>query len=115
MCSCKWNGGLTRPAGPVKIESTRLIHSDPTKDPDILVAKLSGAVSGEVRIIKAAGKYVYDAPEALGGRKRVPADSLTDAVNYKVWELGHEIEKKNGLTSKEKRTRGGHGSSSAKK
>lgn len=109
MCSCKWNGGLTRPEGPLKIVSTRLVHSDPAKDADIMVAKLSGAVNAEVRVVKSNGKYVFDAPEALGGRKRVPADSLTDAMNYKVWELGHEISVKKGLKTHDKpRTRGGH-------
>lgn len=108
MCSCKWNGGLTRPEGPVKIESTRLLHSNPGKDADILVARLSGAVNAEVRVVKTNGKYFFDAPKSLGGRQAVPADSLTDAVNYKAWELGDQISRKKGLKTGEKRSRGGH-------
>jgi len=108
MCTCKW-GGLTRPEGPIKIEKTELINSDPAKPADILVAHLSGAVNAKVAVTKEKGKYFFKAPQELGGKVcEVPADSLTDAVNYKVWELGADLAKKKGLKTKEKpRTRGG--------
>lgn len=104
MCSCKW-GGLTRPEGPVKIEESKLYNSNPAKAPDILVAKLSGAVNATVAVVKERGKFFFKGP---GGIEVVPADSLTDAVNYKAWELGEAVAAKKGIKTGEKpRTRGG--------
>lgn len=104
MCSCKW-GGLTRPEGPVKIEKSELRSSNPEKAPDVLVAKLSGALNAEVAIVKEKGKFFFKGPSGI---EVVPADSLTDAVNYKVWELGENIAAKKGVKTGEKpRTRGG--------
>ncbi len=106
MCSCKW-GSLVRPEGPVKIEKTELKSSGKSDKPDIMVAKLSGAVNARVAVIKEGNKYFFK--DGLGGISKVPADSLTDCLNYKVWEIGESIAKKKGVKTGEKpRTRGGH-------
>ena len=88
ICRCKWSG-LTRPVeGPIKIKETRV------PSPDVLVAKLSGSVNAQVAIVKHQGKFYFKGPEKLGGLCEVPADYLTDAINYKVWELNHELQMK---------------------
>lgn len=88
MCRCKWSG-LVRPTeGPIKIKQTRILS------PDVMVAKLGGAVNAKVAIVKHEGKFYFKGPAALGGITEVPADYLTDAVNYKVWELNHQMTKK---------------------
>lgn len=107
MCSCRWKG-LTRPEGPIKIEKTALQNSNPAKSADILTAKLSGAVNAEVSVIRDGNKYFFKAPKELGGLSEVPADSLTDCLNYKVWEMGTKVTKKQGKKPAEHRTRGGH-------
>ncbi len=104
MCSCKW-GSLVRPEGPVKIEKTELRSSGNGKNPDIMVARLSGAVNAKVAVIKEGNKYFFKGPDGIS---KVPADSLTDCLNYKVWEIGESIAKKKGVKTGEKpRTRGG--------
>lgn len=108
MCTCKW-GSLARPDGPLKIEKTELRSSDPAKPPDIMVARLSGAVNAKVAVVREKGKYFFKGPKELGGTCKVPADSLTDCLNYKVWEIGEGIAAKKGQKTGEKpRTRGGH-------
>jgi hypothetical protein len=109
MCRCKWSG-LIRPEGPIKIKSTATAYSKPeAKTPDVLVAKLGGAVRTEVTVVKHQGKFFFKGPKQLGGLQEVPADSLTDCLNYKVWELGEKIAKQKGIkTGEAPRTRGGH-------
>jgi len=108
MCKCKWSA-LIRPEGPIKIKTTRTACSKPANAPDVLVAKLGGAVNAEVTVVKHKGKFFFKGPEKLGGLEQVPADSLTDCLNYKVWELGEKIARQKGIKTGEKpRTRGGH-------
>lgn len=107
MCKCKWSA-LMRPEGPIKIKATRTASSDPLKAPDVLVAKLGGAVRTEVTVVKHNNKYFFKGPKSLGGLQEVPADSLTDCLNYKVWELGEKMAKLKGVkTGEAPRTRGG--------
>jgi len=77
---------LKRPVGPLKIESTEVVHKD------LLVAKLSGAANTTVAAVKKGKKYFFVAPKSLGGTREVPADSLTDCMNYSVRTLS-EIKK----------------------
>jgi hypothetical protein len=107
MCTCKW-GSLARPDGPIKIEQTRVYSSKPGKPADVMVARLSGAVNAEVAVVKEGNKFFVKGPKELGGTVRVPADSLTDCLNYHVWEQGEKIARKKGQKTGEKpRTRGG--------
>jgi hypothetical protein len=107
MCTCKWSS-LVRPEGPIKITKTEVLSSKPGKDPDVLVARLSGAVSAKVAIVRDGNKFFFKGPKELGGTVAVPADSLTDCLNYKVWEQGEKIARKKGLQTGEKpRKRGG--------
>lgn len=105
MCRCKWSA-LVRPRGPIKIEKTELKSTD-GKSNDIMVAKLGGAVRAEVAVVREGEKYYFKGPAKLGGTTEVPADSLTDAMNYRVWELGEQAAKKKGIkTGETPRTRG---------
>lgn len=107
MCKCKWSA-LVRPQGPIKIEATRTAASNPAKGPDVLVAKLGGAVHTEVTVVKLKNKFYFKGPKSLGGLQEVPADSLTDCLNYKVWELGEKMAAMKGVkTGEAPRTRGG--------
>lgn len=87
MCRCLWSG-LVRPEGPIKIKQTR------TLSPDVMVAKLSGSVNAKVAVVKVKGKFFFKGPKSLGGTCEVPADHLTDAINYHVWELNQKKAKK---------------------
>lgn len=80
MCSCALKG-LARPKGPVKIESTRMVSMNR------LEAKLSGAVNGTAVTIKKGSKYYFVPPKSLGKPTEVPADSLTDCMNYSVGQI----------------------------
>jgi hypothetical protein len=107
MCKCKWSA-LMRPKGPIQIKATRTVSSESAKAPDILVAKLGGAVQAEVTVVKHKNKYYFKGPKSLGGLQEVPADSLTDCLNYKVWELGEKMAVTKGVkTGETPRTRGG--------
>lgn len=87
MCRCLWSG-LVRPEGAIKIKETRVLA------PDVMVAKLSGKVNAKVAVVKVKNKFYFKGPKALGGICEVPADHLTDAINYRVWELNNGIGKK---------------------
>jgi hypothetical protein len=87
MCRCLWSG-LVRPEGAIKIKKTRVLA------PDVLVAKLSGRVNAKVAVVQVKDKFYFKGPKALGGICEVPADHLTDAINYRIWELNHGIGKK---------------------
>lgn len=86
MCKCLWSG-LVRPEGAIKIKETRVLA------PDVMVAKLSGSVNAKVAVVQMKGRFYFKGPKALGGVCEVPADHLTDAINYRVWELNHGIAK----------------------
>lgn len=85
MCQCELNG-LVRPDGAVKIKETEVVS------PDVLVAKLGGAVKKEVAVVKEGKDFYFVAP----GKKpeKVPADSLTDGLHAKVFMLNEEIREK---------------------
>jgi hypothetical protein len=73
---------MTRPVGPVKIEKTDL-RSD-----DVMVARLSGAVSGEAAVVKHRGRFYFVPPkEGAAAAREVPADSLTDCLHASVFEM----------------------------
>jgi hypothetical protein len=57
--------------------------------PDIMVAKLSGAVQGTVATVKVGKDYYFRGPD--GNARKVPADSLTDCMNYSVWEMNQAL------------------------
>lgn len=59
--------------------------------PDRLRAKLCGAVRADVEVVKKGKKYFFVAPKRLGGTREVPADSLTDGMNFSAWRLGEEL------------------------
>lgn len=52
------------------------------------MAKLSGAANSKVAAVRKGKKYYFVAPKKLGGVQEVPADSLTDCLNYSVGVLG---------------------------
>lgn len=72
---------MARPVGPVKIVKTDL------KAPDVMVAKLSGAVNANVAVVCHKGEHYFVAPKELGGIRKVPADSLTDGLHASVFEM----------------------------
>lgn len=80
--------GLERPDGSLTIEKTRIV------DKNCLVADVSGKAKGSVAVLRKRGKYFYVAPKALGGSHEVPADSLTDAVNWSVKVAGRQLARK---------------------
>jgi hypothetical protein len=87
MCKCLWSG-LVRPKGPIQIKSTKILS------PDVMVARLSGPTPATISVVKLKNRFYVKAPEKLGGTCEVPADHLTDAVNYRVFELNNELKKK---------------------
>ena len=87
MCSCEL-AGLTRPQGPIRIEKTRVMT------PEVMTAKLSGAVKVEVGVVKLGEDFYFVAPKGLGGTRMVPADSMTDCLHASVRELGKKFAKK---------------------
>lgn len=80
--------GLMRPVGPVRIKGSAV------KAPDVLVARLGGAVRAEVAVVKNDDDFYFVAPKRLGGIQKIPADSLTDCLNYSVWELNDKVRKR---------------------
>lgn len=79
MCLCEING-LVRPPGPVKITKTEM------RSPDVLLATLGGAAKGQVATVRCGDKYFFVGPPSLGGRREVPADSLTDGLHAAIYE-----------------------------
>ena len=62
--------------------------------PDVLVARLSGAARCEVAAVREGQRFFLVAPKRLGGTQEIPADSLTDCMNYGVGELGKRLGRK---------------------
>ena len=88
-----------RPVGAVKIEKTKMV------DPNVLVAKLSGAAQGTVAVVrKGEDDYHLVAPQNLGGSRKVAADSLTDGLHQAVFDLSEKAEQRQ---KKEEKKRGG--------
>lgn len=99
---------MTRPGGPLKIRKTDLV------DENVLVGRLTGSVRCKVASVKKGEKYFMVAPEKLGGTQEIPADSLTDCMNFGVWMMGEELKlekrRKALKASKAKKNSGnGHG------
>lgn len=67
------------------------------KSPDLMVAKLSGAMSGSVATVKVGKKFYLVTQD--GKAREVPADSHTDCLNYSIWEMNESL-KKNGKRKK---------------
>lgn len=60
-----------------------------------MVAEMGGAVRAKVVVVKEKGKFFVKAPKELGGKvEAVPADTLTDCINYKTWEWNQELKGK---------------------
>lgn len=58
-----------------------------------MLAKLEGATDAVVAAVRHQGKYHFVAPAELGGVvDDVPADSLTDCMNWSVGVLGDGLE-----------------------
>lgn len=75
-----------RPDGPLKIRKTKVL----TKD--VMVAKLGGSTQATVAAVRHKGKFHFVAPKELGGVVQdVPADTLTDCMNWSVTVLGEEL------------------------
>jgi hypothetical protein len=71
--------GLVRPAGPVRIEKTKVVSRD------MLVARLSGSVKGTMVVVRKGEDFFVARPQELGGRvEKVAADSLTDCLHQAV-------------------------------
>lgn len=68
-------------------------------DENVLVGRLTGAVRCKVATVKKGQKYFMVAPKKLGGIQEIPADSLTDCLNFGIWMLNEEMKSKktNGL------------------
>lgn len=79
---------MTRPVGPVKIRKTDV------RTPEVMTARLSGAVRSEVAVVRERGDYYFVAPERLGGTRKVAADNLTDCLHYSVWEMGEKLKRR---------------------
>jgi hypothetical protein len=78
--------GLVRPAGPVRIEKTKLVSRD------MLVARLSGPVKGTVAVVRKGEDFFFARPKELGGKvEKVAADSLTDCLHQAVFDLNNKI------------------------
>lgn len=77
--------GLTRPVGPAKIVKTEV------RTPDVLVARLSGAVRTEVATVRCGKRMFFCAPERLGGVREVPAWSLTEGLHAAIWDLNDRL------------------------
>lgn len=67
------------------------IKKSDLRTPDLLVARLSGARSGQVATVKLGNKFYFVTDD--GKAREVPADSHTDCLNYSVWEINREIRK----------------------
>jgi hypothetical protein len=98
--------GLVRPAGPVRIEKTKVVSRD------MLVARLSGSVQGTVAVVRKGEDFFFARPKELGGKvEKVAADSLTDCLHQAVFDLNNKIgnpKAKNGKISKvDKKSSGG--------
>jgi hypothetical protein len=93
MCSCEL-AGLTRPKGPIQIEKTRVVT------PDVMVAKLSGAVKAHVGVVREGEDFYFVAPKGLGGTRMVPADSMTDCLHASVRELQKKYAKRKSSSKK---------------
>lgn len=70
------------------------------KTSDVMVAKLSGAVSGTVATVKSDGKYYFVGTD--GKPKEVPADSHTDCLHASVWTLNETFKAKKKAKRKKK-------------
>lgn len=70
-----------------------------------MMAKLTGAVEGEVASVKCGKKYYFVAPAAMGGVREVPADSLTDCLHASVYDMGMKIKKEQGRPSRKGRAK----------
>lgn len=58
-----------------------------------MLAKLGGVTDATVAAVKHRGKFHFVAPAELGGViQGVPADSLTDCMNWSVSVLGDALE-----------------------
>src|SRR3990170_7667678 len=80
--------GLVRPSGPVRIEKTKVIS------PDVLMAKLSGALDFTISIVRRGEDFYVALPPSMGGGvRRVKADSLTDGLHQTVHEMNGKIKK----------------------
>lgn len=61
---------------------------------DVLAARLSGAEDCTILAVRHKRQFHLVAPERLGGFvDDVPADSLTDCVNWSVSVLGEELKR----------------------
>lgn len=90
FCQCEL-GALMRPEGPIGVKKTTMLS------PDVLEAQLKGESTAVVRAVRVDKEtYVFDAPKELGGRVKVPADSLTDCLHYRIHELNRKIDPKYG-------------------
>lgn len=72
------------------------------KTPDVMVARLGGAVHADVAVVRTGEKYHFVAPERLGGVQEVPADCLTDCLNWSVFEVNEKV-----LKERRRRVNGG--------
>lgn len=91
FCQCEM-GALMRPKGPISVEKTKMLS------PDVLEAQLKGKSQAVVRAVRVdKDTYVFDGPKELGGRIKIPADSLTDCLHYRIHELNHKIDPKYGI------------------
>jgi hypothetical protein len=63
------------------------------KTPDVLVARLGGAIRADVAVVKTGEKYHFVAPERLGGVQEVPADCLVDCLNWSIVGVNEKIVK----------------------
>lgn len=61
------------------------------KTPDVLVARLGGAIRATVAVVKTGEKYHFIAPKRLGGVQEVPADCLTDCLNWSILEVNEKV------------------------
>lgn len=90
LCTCEVSG-LVRPTnGPLKIKETDVVHED------ILKATLAGGASAHaVRVGK--DYYFVDPKKEI---RKVPADSLTDALHAGVFIRNEELKAKKKLGHK---------------
>jgi hypothetical protein len=57
------------------------------KGPDVLVAKLSGAVSGTAAVVKYKKEFYFVPPKGHGDTRKVPADYLTDGLHSAILDM----------------------------
>lgn len=75
--------------GPVRIKKTSV------KTPDVMTAKLAGAMRREVAVVREGGKYYFVQDLARPEKARqVPADSMTDCLHASVRELNWDLERR---------------------